>query len=541
MWSVALGALWALSFASSMRRPVVRSDEAWFLWVAVRANSGASLYRGVYYVTTPLGMWLMQGLVWLFGAHLWVERALAAACLTVSVGLLWAIARHLGMKTRGRLLLCGVVVLYGAPVAHFASVYSMLAVTLSLGALAMLLRSFAAIDRGRSGCGEILATGALCGGAFATKPNVGLLAFVAVIATLVIDRRQPAIAPGRRRRQTAWSATGFFATVAGMLLVVVVYGTAGAIFGDIFLGKGTAYFAIEGRHVLPGISRSFNLFSGNGSPFGLNVARTVHLVPCVALVLLIATGWRLRRSRVPALVAVVAFALVGFAAAAPDFGPQHLTEAAPLLLGLPIIGFALTGGVPAFASPRGKRALATTAAIALVLGIGGVSAWAERPAVRGHDRVVAEPVAQLSGPATTALARDQIRADTTELRHDTHGTVFLAFLSASYYYLAAHLHDPTAYDYPGRSDLGPRGESGIIDTLHHHVRWVCVALPRRSHRALSPTAPRRLDAYVRHSFQLVEHLNACDLYERQRAAVAAGFSTARSGGARCGRRWAGAC
>jgi hypothetical protein len=31
--------------------------------------------------------------------------------------------------------------------------------------------------------------------------------------------------------------------------------------------------------------------------------------------------------------------------------------------------------------------------------------------------------------------------------------VFLKFLNASYYYLAAHLENPTAYDYPLRSDF----------------------------------------------------------------------------------------
>ena len=84
--SLALGALWAVSFVTSMRRPVVRSDEAWFLWVAVRANSGASLYRGVYYVTTPLAMWLMQGLVWIFGVHFWVDAGWPPRALRPRLG-----------------------------------------------------------------------------------------------------------------------------------------------------------------------------------------------------------------------------------------------------------------------------------------------------------------------------------------------------------------------------------------------------------------------------------------------------------------------
>ena len=512
--SVALGSLWAMSFASSMRRPVVRSDEAWFLWVAVRANSGTSLYRGVYYVTTPLAMWLMQGLVWLFGVHLWVERGLASACLTVSVALVWVIARRLGMRTRGRVLLVGVVFLYGAPIAHFASVYSMLAVTLSLGALLMLLRALEVRECGGSGARALCATGVLCGAAFATKPNVGLVAFAAALATLWLTQRRPGATPDRLRGAIGWSATGFALTLAVMMLPFVATDTAGAMFGDVFTGKGAAYLQIEGRSVVPGIAGSFKLFTGDGSPFGENIARTVHLIPCIALALLLMTAWRLRKSRPPAVVAVVAFALVGFAAAAPDFGPQHLTEAMPLLLALPVISFAATSGAAMLPSPRWTTALAAVTAVALVCGIGGVVAWAQRPVVHGHDQVVAERVAQLTGPSTTTHARDQVRADTTELRDDTRGTVFLAFLGASYYYLAAHLRDPTAYDYPARSDLGPRGENGIIDTLHH-VRFACVVRRRHPHRTPSPTAPLHLDTYIRTMFRFVEHLNVCDLYQQR--------------------------
>jgi peptidoglycan/LPS O-acetylase OafA/YrhL len=46
---------------------------------------------------------------------------------------------------------------------------------------------------------------------------------------------------------------------------------------------------------------------------------------------------RVRRSRSSMLVAVLTFAIAGFAVAAPDLGPQHVTEAMPLLLALPCI------------------------------------------------------------------------------------------------------------------------------------------------------------------------------------------------------------
>lgn len=78
--AAALGSIWPFTFLIALRRPVGRADEAWFLLVAARVNSGTSLYRGVYYVTTPLAMWCMQVMVRLFGTQIAVERALASTC-----------------------------------------------------------------------------------------------------------------------------------------------------------------------------------------------------------------------------------------------------------------------------------------------------------------------------------------------------------------------------------------------------------------------------------------------------------------------------
>ena len=147
-WALGTGAIasvWALTYATSLRRPVGRADEAWFLWVATRANSGTSLYRGVYYVSTPLAMWCMQFMVRLFGTQIAVERALASTCFTGSLVLVWFIARRIGIATTWRMLLVGAVFLYGSPLAHFGSVYSLLATTCALGALLALLY---AVQRG---------------------------------------------------------------------------------------------------------------------------------------------------------------------------------------------------------------------------------------------------------------------------------------------------------------------------------------------------------------------------------------------------------
>ncbi len=179
-----IGALWVVAFLTSLRRPVIRTDEAWFLWVAARANSGTPLYRGVYYVTTPLAMWCMQVAVWLGGTTVAVERALASLCFAGSAAFLWAIAARLGFGRTSRLLVVAALFVYGSPVTHFASVYSMLAVTFALAALWGVLHAIERLETGTDPRSAVWGAGLLCGLAFATKPNTGLLAFGAVVVSV---------------------------------------------------------------------------------------------------------------------------------------------------------------------------------------------------------------------------------------------------------------------------------------------------------------------------------------------------------------------
>jgi 4-amino-4-deoxy-L-arabinose transferase-like glycosyltransferase len=496
-------------FAASLRAPLDRADEAWLLWVAVRANSGARLYRDVYYVSTPIAMWLMQGAVRVFGAHIWVERLLVSASITASVVLVWLIAVHLRISRSVRLLACGLVLLFGTPVSHFVSAYSTLAVALCLAALLASLNAFESMDDDRRAMRHFGLAGVLCALAFAAKPNVGIAACAAVIASLLVVHRverdpTPAIAWHLRVVGIA-----FGATLGAVALPFVLSGTLPALASDVFAGKGTVYFAVEGR-ILPGLVTSFGLLSNPGAPLGANVERLVELVPIVALATFFLTIGGIWRRPAAAQVALCAFAVVGFVGSAPDFAPQHVTEAVPLLLALPAVGYASTRWKSGTHSWPARVVSAGMAAV-LVAGLIGVVSWAHRPATDGRNGLAAEQASPVAGLVITKQLATQTRADLAELRSDTHGTVYLAFLSASYYYLVDHLHDPTAFDYPGRSDLGAGGEQGLIQDLRQrHVDWVCVANhPLSPQSAIRPLAVER---YIRTHFHFVEALHVCDLY-----------------------------
>jgi glycosyltransferase involved in cell wall biosynthesis len=520
-------------FAASQRAPLDRADEAWFLWVAVRANAGARLYHDVYYVSTPLAMWFMEGAVRVFGAHIWVERLLVSASVTASVILVWLITVRLRISRSMRLLICGLVLLFGTPVSHFVSAYSTLAVALCLAALLASLSAFESRDDDRRGSRQFGVVGVLCALAVAAKPNLGIAACAAVIGSLLVVHRLERNSAHATARQLRVVGIAFGATLGAVALPFLLSGTLPALFSDVFAGKGTVYFAVEGR-ILPGLGNSFGLFSNPGAPLGANVERLVELLPLVALLTLVLTVGHIWRRPTAAQVALCAFTLVGCVGAAPDLAPQHVTEAIPLLLALPVAAYATTRRIRFAHSRWPARVVSAGIAAVLVAGLMGVVSWARRPAAVPRNGLVAEQAGPVAGLVITKQVATQTRADLTELRRDTHGTVYLAFLSASYYYLVDHLHDPTAFDYPGRSDLGAGGEQGLIRNLRQrHVDWVCVAnRPPPPHTAIRPLAVER---YIRRHLHFVEALHVCDLYtavERGRVHLARANHNAVAGGGR---------
>jgi 4-amino-4-deoxy-L-arabinose transferase-like glycosyltransferase len=507
----AAGLVFAGVFAASLRAPLNRADEAWFLWVAVRANSGSRLYHDVYYVSTPLAMWFMQGAVRVFGAHIWVERLLVSASITASVVFVWLIAARLRISRGVQLLVCGLVLLFGTPVSHFVSAYSALAVALCLAALLASLRALERIDDGRRATRRFALAGVLCALAVATKPNLGLAAFAAVIVSLLAVHRHDRDSAHSTGRHLRVVATALGATLGVVALPFLVSGTLAALVSDVFAGKGTVYFAVEGH--VPGLANSFGQISDLGAPLGANIERLIALVPLVALAMLVAlvTIGRIKHGWTSAQVALCTFTVVGFVGAAPDFAAQHVTEAVPLLLALPAIGYATTRQIAIARSRWSARVMSAGIAVALVAGLIGVVSWARRPTAVPRNGLVAEQASPVAGLVTTKRLATETRADLAELRSDTHGTVYLAFLSASYYYLVDHLRDPTPFDYPGRSDLGSGGEHGLIQNLRQrHVDWACIAnRPPAPNSAIRPLAVER---YIRTHFHFVEALHVCDLY-----------------------------
>jgi hypothetical protein len=487
-------AIWGVTLLTATRRPVDRSDEEWFVWVARRLELGTPLYRGVYYVTTPVAIWVMRAVGLVFGSSLTAERALEAACFTCSLLLGWAICTRCRVGRVGRVALAALLVVYASPVAAFGSVYSALAVTASLAVLLCLLDWLAApVVDARRPSSRLLLAGILSGVAFASKPSTGLLALVAAL-TVLAAAHWP-----RVRTRAAWAdacvlSVGFLMVNALVVLPILLAGSFDAFVSDVFSGKSNYLAVMSG--LLPGRDHALDLVTGRGAPLGQLLVQTNVFVPIAGIV---ATGWavctagRTERLRV---VALVAFGLVGLGAAYPRLGPQHLTEAMPLLLVVPFAACGLARAARSASDVQyGERRFAP--AVSVLVALVSVAAVS----------VVVWPPG--SGRADGAAVQHDIAA----LRTATHGTVFIVDPEAAYYYVKGHLKDPTPFDYPSLSDFGDEGEPGVIAMLRHHrAQWVCVPKLPVSGATPGRANPVHLEQFVRRSFVLTARLHACDLY-----------------------------
>ena len=491
-WLVAgLGVLgvFALTLFTSLHVPVSRSDEAWFLWVAHRANTGSVLYRDVYYVTTPLALWCMQLAVKIFGTTLTVERALSAACFTASLVMVWMIAKRVGMGRLGRVLLALALFLYASRLAHFGSVYSMLAVSLALGALLGTLRWVDAVasEPALPHFRLLAGTGVLTGLAFATKPNTGLLALVAVGVTVLVGARRSTAAGSWRTLGPV--ATGFGGVVAAMMVPILVQGSWSDFVSDVVTGK-TDYPRLLGDNAFNSVTSAVQVLGSASAPISQRLLVTAPLVIVGALVaMVIAALARGPRGWSPTFVALVGFSLVGLGATVPDFGPQHLTEAAPLLLGVTVLAIFAVRPILAPAHVPSLRVVAASTAVILVLATGTVVLNGKRPATSHHDHVVAASFAAFSGTMISASNERFIHSDVVRLRHYTRGNVFIVAPEAPFYYLVGQLRNPTPFDFPARTDFGAAGEQGVIRRLQHaHVHWVCLRPASARRSSTSPVA-----------------------------------------------------
>ena len=502
-------ALFAVTFGLLVGRPVGHADEAWFLWVLTRVSSGQTLYRDVYFVSTPLPAWLGVAAVRVFGSQILVTRALTTLCFTGSVALGWVAARRCGVGVWGRLLLASAFVVYASPLTNFASFYSSLAVLFALGSLVALLRWLDAhsVDPVRARR-ELDVAGALAGLSFASKPNIGLVA-VAAIAALVV-----AAGVGERRpwlRDAVRLVVPFAAVSALAVLIVALNGAWSGFTADVFTGKAHYLDVFTGGY-LPGlrhVERTLPFFGPPAAAYANRLWYTASLLPIGAACAVIAAFVKTTGPRRLYAAALAAFAVVGAIGLIPRGGPQHLTETAPLFLVVIAGSTALLA--PSLTARAVRRGLAVVLAGWFAIATVAIVVRSVEPLPQRAESLTGLPHMVGAAVADHTIRGVHIVGAAARRAHATN--LFIIRPDASYYYLTAQLTDPTPFDFPGVSDLGRDDQDGVIRLLRGgSVQWVCVSRPPKRSAYVSPTRPMRLEAYVRHTFVFTTHVRICDLY-----------------------------
>jgi Dolichyl-phosphate-mannose-protein mannosyltransferase len=503
-------ALFAMTFGLLVGRPVGHADEAWFLWVLTRMSHGETLYRDVYFVSTPVPAWVGLAAVRLFGSQILVTRALTTLCFSASTWLGWVAARRCGVGPRGRVVLAVAFFVYASPLTNFASFYSSLAVLFALGSLVALLRwiderSLAEIRARR----DLFGAGTLAGLSLASKPNIGLVV-VGAIAVIVL-------AAGAREGWPSWGRdvarviVPFAAVSAVTVLVVVVNGAWSGFTADVFTGK-THYLDVFTGGYLPGLrhlERALPFFGPPAAAYANRLWYTASLVPILGGFTVIAALARTSGSRRLQAAALAALAGVGAIGLIPRGGPQHLTETAPLFL--VVIAGSVALLAPTLTASSVRRALAAGLATWLAIATVAIVARAIEPLGQRSESLTGLP--HVVGGAVSDHTIRGVRIVGAGARRAHATNLFIIRPDASYYYLAAQLTDPTPFDFPGISDLGRDDQDGVIRLLGAgSVRWVCVPPPARRGAYVSATRPVRLEAYVRRTFVFTTHLRVCDLY-----------------------------
>ena len=345
--------------------------------------------------------------------------------------------------------------------------------------------------------------------AFWSKPNVGVLTALAVLAALVAAMwGEPARRwlPGIGR-----VAAGALAVSLACLVVITATGALPAFVDQVFRSKGE-YVGL-GFSYSTAVRDRYELLTSGDVPFQLRriTGLAVQLAPAVLALGALVGALRARRATRWARVAFVAFAVVAVLAVFPRPGLNHITGVMPLLVTAVTGAWAIGNRAD---RPAARETAAHAAAIALgVAAFVGVCSVAVPLLSPAHADAFERDARHF---AWTPLARGQAGA-ARNLRRDLAargiGAVCIARKDAGFLYLGAGVDNPLPYDIVERSDLGGDDEVGVIRRLHAgEAEWVCVRRPGSGGTSDADLVPRRLERWVRTHLEPEGRIARCDLY-----------------------------
>jgi len=485
-------------------------DHNWFLLVVHRVLSGDVLYRDVWFVATPLSMYITTALASVFGTEVLIIKALMALLFALTVLLTWRIARQLGISRLSVWLLVGILLAwYPSWMPGYNVPYT------PMGYMFLLATFSAALDwRGSLLAGDAawrspLVVAGICAGlGFASKQNLGVYTLAGLcLSVLVVHLGSWRSA---HRLQAIAVAVGSFSLAAGLILLPVLLTGGGPKLLDYgFLDQGTymgqaqitygsqlATWVDLARHAIPLLS------------LGPTLWQSQFVLPLVTFagLLWIAARAQGKQRRLAAIV--LFFVGAAFVGVFPRVDINHMVCAVPALL----LGLAWAGSQVKLSTHARWGSLARAVllvAIGLYLTYQSVGSVRWMAAGLRSGRYQFAPWPRFVG----AFLRSEFVADTNAqaqaLRDSVQGEdTFILSLPAAFYYHVTGLQNPTPFDFPLSTAFGLHGQEEVIQALEHgQVCWVCVS-PLGTH----PFAPLRLERYVLASLEPVRQTGWCTVY-----------------------------
>jgi hypothetical protein len=509
-------ALYAYGLFTNVVHGPVTWDHNWFLLVVHRLLSGDVLYRDVWFVATPLSMYVTTALAALFGTEVLVIKALMALLFALTVLLTWRIARQLHV---GRLLTW---LLVGMLLAWYPSWLPGYNVPYTPMGYVFLLATFSAVLDWRasmlSGTGApaspLLVAGICAGLGFVSKQNLGVYALGALCLSLLIVDLGKLLSAARL--QAAAVAIGSFAVATGLILLPVLLTGGGPKLLDYgFLDQGTYVGQAQityGSQLAMWLELARDAVSlrSVGSFFW----QSQFVLPFFAFAGLL-WAWARAEGEPRRLAAIVLlFVAVAFVGVFPRVDINHMVCAVPALL----LGLAWAASQVRLRSRARWGSLMGTV---LLVAIGLYLAYQTFGSLRwmasglGSGRYQFAPWPRFTG----VYLRSDFVADTNAqaqvLRDRVQGEdTFILSLPAAFYYHVTGLRNPTPFDFPLSTAFGLHGQEEVIQALEQgQVCWVCVS-PLGTH----PFAPVRLERYVLANLEPAGETGWCTVYRNPRCA-----------------------
>ncbi len=478
-WLIGLLIAWKVFFS-----PPIFHDESWFLQVVARTSQGETLYRDVFYNTTPLAVWLAWPFHALAAGRLLGLRLLLALVFGVTLWFATRISRQLDAGPAHLPILASAVI----GLQHF-SYYTPISVAFLMACFSMTLSYW---EGGRSSRRWLALAAIAAACAFLTKYNVGGAALAALLLAIAVNPGETA------KKRAAASTLSVFASAVGLMLLPVA--ASWSAFPDyVFLNK-TAYLRSSLGEFRPALDMSSVLQ-------GLDLWRALPevlfhspslllLVPLVLVLLGLAVkraGEERRRS-----MTVAAFVGAGVSILFPQLGMPHLIVASPVLL---------TGLHFAASRVPLRRAFRAAGCIWLA----GAFVWT---CLRPVPQIVRGQWVRMNEHPYTGMwiNRDHYArfTNTVDALRRSGASPFLLTYDAGSLYLASGLRNPTPFDLPAGTAMGRHGEQQVIAAVEAgRIRSVCV-----NTRWPGDNAPLQLIAYVKGHLRRGEPMGSCVMYQR---------------------------